>query len=1121
MNLENIQQHLQRLNGDRVIQNFMAQADARYILFNTGEDPQNFPPYTIDNERLNILALQYLNLGAGLAENQQLAAAAVPLERGAQLLENVHGSRDHKGEKSNYYGLVAALAYYVAFQYSKSFILVGKVAVETNVAALVRFFLIRDFAQLETLAYTLFVSPEHHDRWIVEHPEEGGSQKVYELVIAKALSGYVTYLRTGNGQVLERSRQQLRDLKEIAELERDPAIWWVIRLLLLVSDGFLQASVWPVLSGYFNIEEANVRGYLRGLVYMPPKGIYELFVTQRNSLSKVLDQGQRGSVVSIPTSSGKTRIAEIAILDSYRRNPAGKVLYLAPFRSLAFEIENSMEKVFADTSIIVSHLYGGTGYSSIDEAAIDEASLIIATPEKAKAIIRGNADFVGQLSLVIIDEGHLLGESQRLISNEIFHEELRLYMEENGGRFLLLSAVLPNAEDLCNWLTGAADQVYKENWRPSNERLGILEWDDRAVHLNWESQDDERPSFNYNFIVKEELPWKKRQRKPRYFPDDKNEAVALTAYRLCNFGPVLIFVGIKASVFVMARCYLKAMGEDQADQYWNSKSDFRAFESACIEAYGLENEWLAFARKGILCHNSDLHDDVRLPLERLMRSEKPRVIIATSTLGQGVNLGVSTVIFSTLSRAGEKLNARDFWNIAGRAGRAFIDHEGKILVTEETTGLLERFRQRKLNKTRRFFDKSKIDIARSGIMIFVRGLKGLADETGMSFDLLLQLISENRLEELDGPVSDNLKRSDWIDDTLLSLLLHHSPEGEVDLSWTEVFFSRSLAFIQGQQDDDISGADIVSFMQARLKGLVEVVGTDRNKWRSVVKSGITLSSDLMIEERMNALINVIDPYLEQDAGTEEYLASLEQLELLIRDLPVILEKGDLLSAANVDQIRRLWLTAAPLSQIQQHVGGLDIVTEIYAYVLPWVLNGIAKKMRNRDHEDHAEWLEQLAILVETGLPSLSKVKIYQAGIRSRVAANELGGVFGLLNVQGTVGALRRDLLWNLENYKAEVSAATGEWLELMASRVDRRLKKVKNIPLFTYGDNHEKTQVLLARLINGEQYLVSPDFTFVQKDDGNVDFSSVNNIEGIEFRYSDEQGVWTMHNNNPYVQVDE
>lgn len=241
--------------------------------------------------------------------------------------------------------------------------------------------------------------------------------------------------------------------------------------------------------------------------------------------------------------------------------------------------------------------------------------------------------------------------------------------------------MLPNSDDLGTWLTNSKDFVYKDVWRPSDERLGVLEWDGENVNLNWESNDKERSSFNRKFIVQEQLPLAQRQRKPKYFPGDKNEAVAATAYKLRTFGPVLIFVGKKVSVFVMAAAYLKCLGHSPNDFKWSNIEDWSAFELACLETYGQDSNWLLYARKGILCHNSDLHSDVRLPMERLMRKDKPLAIIATSTLGQGVNIGVSTVIFSTIFQSDGQLKAREFWNIAGRAGRAFVDHEGKILVT--------------------------------------------------------------------------------------------------------------------------------------------------------------------------------------------------------------------------------------------------------------------------------------------------------------------------------------------------------------------------------------------------------------------------------------------------------
>ena len=219
----------------------------------------------------------------------------------------------------------------------------------------------------------------------------------------------------------------------------------------------------------------------------------KLFITQRKSLQKVLNSENSGCVVTIPTSSGKTRIAEIAILDCVGKDEANKVLYIAPFRSLAFEIENSLEQILSNVDIDLSHLYGGNLYSRLDEKIIEQSNVIIATPEKSKAIIRGNREIANQIKLIIIDEGHLLGANKRLIVNEIFYEELRFFAEKNNGRFLVLSAVLPNPEDLALWLTKSTDTIYKNTWRPSDERLGILDWTGSQVNLNWMNNDEARP----------------------------------------------------------------------------------------------------------------------------------------------------------------------------------------------------------------------------------------------------------------------------------------------------------------------------------------------------------------------------------------------------------------------------------------------------------------------------------------------------------------------------------------------------------------------------------------------------------------------------------------------------
>lgn len=1126
MSIEHTIEKLNKIEKDKIIENLIAQANARYILFNTLENRDNFPPYTIKDENLNILAFYYLNLGCTLAENKELEKAREPMEKGASILEYTHGSESNRQETSNYYGIVAALSYYVSFQYSKSFILIQKFQFNTVISTILSLFLKREYKSLAEEVNKIIINSSYRDSFITENMEETDCDlKIYEITIAKAIDGFVKYFQMGNDDLLQKAKDNLSSLKEIAELKSDPGIWWVIRLLLLISEGFHEASLWNSLRNYFDIRSNRVRRYIQSLVYQPSRGIYELFIAQRKSLSKVLNLDNNGCIVSIPTSSGKTRIAEIAILDCLIKKPDSKVLYIAPFRSLAFEVENSLGNILGNVDIFLSHLYGGSLFNKLDEKTVEEAQVIIATPEKSKAMLRGNKDILNQIQLIIIDEGHLLGPNKRMIVNEIFYEELRYFIEKTGGRFLLLSAVLPNAEELAEWLTFSQETVYKDKWRPSDERLGILEWAGDSVNLNWESNDTERASFNKRFIVSKQEPLKNRQRKIRYFPSNRNEAIAATAYKMRNFGPVLIFVGLKASVFVMAECYLKCLGHAPEDFKWKNINDWKAFELACTEAYGNDNNWLLYARKGILCHNSDLHTDVRLPLERLMRYDRPLVVIATSTLGQGVNLGVSTVIFSTLYQGQKLISPRDFWNIAGRAGRAFVDHEGKILVALDSFDKSTIVARNKIKHMRQtiseYFDKEKIDIAKSGILILIKYLKNIASNNDVSFDLLIQLISENRTQDIGNDAEDVDEILDWIDDTLLSLnAMNNKTTDEIDYSWTEDFFRKSLACIQTSKEAVITGDQVLAFLKARIEGVVKKVGVSKIKWKSIIRSGIPLNSNLLIEEKLPEIIETIDKYNHLEKLIDNKIELLKSIEKIIDGIQVLGEEGNEIKSCEVDTIRSSWLKGISLSEITNYENGINIVTKLYTYKLPWILNGIAKKLGILELSDKAEIIEELSVLLEVGLPTLKMVKIYQAGIRSRLAAKEIGELFEDELWDKSINYYKQNITLNKEHYKNQVSSTSSNWIELLS--VFNKTKKhfIDSIPSFSYDKVNEQTDTLIAKEINGKQYLASPDFVFIQEiDKSDIDFSSINNIPGIFFNYDSQDKIWNINIENPYIHL--
>lgn len=1104
----------EKIESDSSLQNLIAQANARYILYNTRENSNNYPNYTIEDSQLNLLAFQYLNIGCNFFERKDFHKAAFSLEKGASILESIHGSVHVQTELQTLYTIIASLAYYVGFQYSKSFILISKVRGNTVIASYILKFLNRQFDSLESSVLEVFTDVSFNDNNIADSANESAALKVYEKTIAKALFYYIQFYRTGDNEFINRAKSDLLIIKEIAEIRNEPDFWWIIRLLLLIIDGFSESSLWHVLDKYFDTKEDNSRKYIHALVYKK-NSVTELFTTQRDSLPLVMDDSRKGSVISLPTSSGKTRIGELAILNCLENNPLAKVLYIAPFRSLAYEIESSLNEIFNNIGFAVSQLYGGSLFSKLDQIIVDESSIIVATPEKSKALLRSNTDILSLIELVVIDEGHLLGADERLITNEMFYEELRYHMESQGGKFLLLSAVLPNPEDLSQWLTHDPSNVYRNDWRPSDERMGILEWTGSSVNLKWESADKQRESFNNSFVVKNKLPLQPRQRVHRHFPTNKNQAVAATAYKLKDLGPVLIFVGLTQSVFTIAREYEKCIAEDEVQFEFTDTHNWKAFKLICTEIYGEESEWLRYAKMGVFCHSGELHNDLRLPLERLMRNEKPRVIIATSTLGQGVNIGVSTVIFSTFFQAGKPISNRDFWNIAGRAGRAYVDHEGKVLAALDLTQDRYKIRRdRRLIKS--YFDKNQINKVESGLLVLIKTLKRFSSLNEISFESLLNLIAENDLHITDPEGKSIDDYFDWLDDSLLSLHNSYNKESN-NLDWIETYFSHSLAYIQANHSEDVSNDEVLGFVRSRTKGVVKKIGDNKQIWEKAISTGLPINSFLQIEENLDEIIQIIHVYFNSNQGIEDYIILFNKIEEILSTVNVI-RNENLPDGLDLQALSFKWLKAKPVPEITSNKN----VIPYYTYTLPWVLYGLSNRLRKDNLEEEANTLEELAILVEVGLPNLTAVKIYQAGIRSRSAAYEIASTFYADNINlKSILDYKLDIIMYSENIKRVVSERTASWIDLL-NALNKGVKlNIKSISNLRIRSLKKHQYILIPKQINKRQYLISRDLEGVFKivENTNIDFSKVNELHGVYFEYDNEIEAWTMKSDNPHIKI--
>jgi len=1107
MNEEKATAILELLESDSFTQNLIAQSDSRYILFNVKEPIENFPNYTEGlDEQLTSTAISYLSIGCTYAENMNINQAIFPLEKGATILENIYSPIANRNDYSSYFILTSSLAFYAAHQYSKSFILLKDAQFDTIISELISNFLRRQYSDLDKLLSEIFLSDGYHDKTLAAiDDEEIANNKIYVLILSKSLSSLLEFIFSGDNEWLNKAKDYLIDLLELLSIDAEPSLWWVIRLLKIIIDGFQENSLWNAIPPYISNGDEIVKKYIAAMAFQK-SSVVELFHSQKIALPQVLNEN--GAVVSLPTSAGKTRIAEIAILECLTKDPDSKVLYLAPFKSLAYEVEDSISKVFESLNFEVSKLYGGTQFSKLDESVINESNIIISTAEKAKAILRSNSEIKSKIKLVIIDEGHLLGPEERYILSEMLIEELRFYINRNQGKMVLLSAVLPNADEIASWLTGNEEMKVNSNWRPSTQRLGFLEYSGNNVNIRWKGKIE---SFNSNFI---EPFIVKRPRSEYTFPKNKKQAIAATSLKLCPSGSVLIFVCKKNMVISQAKEVIEAMGKEKEIHVWSAINEWAVFKLACEEAYGRESAIYQYAKYGVLCHHSGLPTEVRLSMEKLMRKDNPKIIVATSTLGQGVNIGVSTVIIANVWYDGKKkISSNEFWNIVGRAGRSFIDREGKILfVVDASKGVSKANRDRKL--ALEYFRNKDQDKAISGLLYIVDYIYRIAQVSNVDFQVLLQMIAENNYSVLKEEYTGNfITLFDWIDDTLLALNLEFESYKEKDASsWIDDYFRQSLAYIQATHFQRFDGETVISFLKARNEGVLKLAG-DPSNWKGLVSSSIPLRSGLFIKNEIESILEVLSDYQTSEKNIENLLSFLKGTEYIISKFP-----SEQFAGVNIgEKIKDLWIRGQSISELDEKERKL--CNDYFGFTLPWGISAISRVLYTLDMDNEAKEFETLGVLVQMGLPNMFAAKIYLTGIQSRIAATELSNILDPELQEFSVRQLRIEIINQFDSL-AEITNNTLHWLTMLkAIKSNIALVPIK-IPSFTLRDN----LAISSNILNVKQYrdsifLCSPDYKDKIKINFNEKIPLKEYANNLSFYFLNHNTKWTMKSRNPYLKI--
>jgi len=200
-----------------------------------------------------------------------------------------------------------------------------------------------------------------------------------------------------------------------------------------------------------------------------PASIYEFL--QKKKLTdlrpaqwKAIDKGlfeDRNLLVCTPTASGKTLVAELAILNAIYHDK-GKCVYIVPLRALASEKYRQFKEWHSFKIALTS------GDVDTDDSYLANYDLIITTSEKFDSLLRHKAPWLSKVKVVVIDEIHLLQDPERGPTLEVVITLLRMLLKKL--QLIGLSATIGNPDDLASWL-GA--ELVEDKWRPVRLDKGV------------------------------------------------------------------------------------------------------------------------------------------------------------------------------------------------------------------------------------------------------------------------------------------------------------------------------------------------------------------------------------------------------------------------------------------------------------------------------------------------------------------------------------------------------------------------------------------------------------------------------------------------------------------------
>ena len=378
------------------------------------------------------------------------------------------------------------------------------------------------------------------------------------------------------------------------------------------------------------------------------EGVEELYPPQAEAVDSAL--AGDNLVLSIPTASGKSLVAYLAILNSVLKG--GKALYIVPLKALASEKYEDLAK-FEPLGIKVGESTGD--FDEIDPK-LSRYDVVVATSEKVDSLLRHRTKWLKQISVVVADEVHLINDPDRGPTLEVILVKFRTFNPD--AQLIALSATIRNSSELAEWL-GA--RLVQSEWRPVPLKEGVY-LDGEVFFTDNSKVEIEIGSSPVNGIVRNALE---------------------------SGGQCLVFVNTRKSTESLAselrgvvKKYVRGSGDSLADAATKLVAEqeepttLAARLSRCVKG-------------GCAFHHAGLTTSQRRFVESSFRSGALKVITATPTLAAGINLPARTVVVRDVRRYDSNVGyvsipVLEVKQMCGRAGRPRYDPFGEAILVAKS-----------------------------------------------------------------------------------------------------------------------------------------------------------------------------------------------------------------------------------------------------------------------------------------------------------------------------------------------------------------------------------------------------------------------------------------------------